>query len=379
MRRLLFLTAFLLVPSVCAAENVTSWNMVGETKIEGWNTNNLTSVQLIPQGLAVSTQTNGQLIRVSDIRHNVRTISITYLSPLGAEGIFFWRPKDMEGNDVYQIPMNFAPATSSTTVVLDMSQITEWDSRSDRIGFVLNAGSQLVLQKMEFAGPGFTENVIFPLKTLFRFDVARAYSINFLWGPLMTYSQQELDVLFNAFPPNADSWNTVLYALLGIALAVTLILKKVLKIDTLRWLLIFVAVIWVLYDIRMGAELISYANKDMKTWWNQPIELKDFRDRGSFNAFAKTAAPYAEGKERFVFIASHGWPFSGTMKYLTYPATPVSLEGDTEGVDTWIVYNRNDIRIGPDNRLMLNGEPISPPGGIMMDFEPGAFVFVTQQ
>jgi hypothetical protein len=128
----------------------------------------------------------------------------------------------------------------------------------------------------------------------------------------------------------------------------------------------------------MGAEVISFAKKDIQTWWSKPIELKDFRDRNSFTAFALTAAPFTEGKDNYVFIASHGWPFWGSIKYEAYPALPIGLEGDTEGIDTWIIYNRNDIKPNKEGRLVLNGKSISPPGDIMMQFEPGAFVFVTR-
>jgi hypothetical protein len=66
------------------------------------------------------------------------------------------------------------------------------------------------------------------------------------------------------------------------------------------------------------------------------------------------------------------------MKYEAYPALPVAYDKDTEGIDTWIIYNRNDIKPNEEGRLMLDGKAISPPGDIMMQFEPGAFVFVTR-
>jgi hypothetical protein len=128
----------------------------------------------------------------------------------------------------------------------------------------------------------------------------------------------------------------------------------------------------------MGIELVSFAKTDGRTWWSKPLELKDFRDRGSFTAFAKTAAVFTEGKDQYVFIASHGWPFWGSMKYEAYPALPVSEKTDTSGIDTWIIFNRFDIKTNGDGRLVVGGVPISPPGDIMMQFEPGSFVFITR-
>ena len=365
----------LAVPQLCRAENTTTWTMTNQQKLDGWNSNNLTNVQLLPQGLTVTTQTRGELVGVSKLRHRVDTISFTYISPTGADGLFFWRPPSMEEGNVFQIPITFTASPTTQTLVLDISKISEWDHRSDRIGFVLNAGSQLILQEMSFSGPSGTDVIVYPFKTFFTFDQARAYSINFLWGPLMTYSEQQFNRLFALMPPHATSWNWVFYGILAIGLVVTCIQRSSPRARSRLFLLI--AIVWVIYDLRMGAELISYAHTDVKTWWSKPIELKDFRDRKSFTAFAQTAAPFTEGKDRYVFLASHGWPFWGSMKYATFPARPIAPDGDTEGVDTWIFYKRNDVTQNEDRRLVLNGTPISPPGDIMLRFEPGAFVFVT--
>lgn len=368
----------LLLPMTCEAAKTTTWNLMNIEKLVGWNTNNLTTVNLIPQGLAVSTQTQGQLVKVSNIKHHVDKVGITYISPTGGNGVFFWRARGMAEDEVFQIPMTFTPSTTQQKVILDMSEVTKWDAQSDRIGFVLNAGTQLILQEMSFSGPGLIDKVIYPLKTYFKFDVTHAYSINFLWGPLMTYSQEQLDSMYTQVPPSGDSWNKVFYVLLAAGLVLVLLLKKLLNKNVIVAFFICTAALWLVYDLRMGSEFISFARTDVRTWWSKPLELKDFRDRSSFTAFAQTAAAFTEDKEQYVFIASHGWPFWGSMQYEAYPAIPVSYEKDTTGIDTWIIFNRKDITTNEEGRLMLKGEPISPPGDIMMNFQPGAFVFVTR-
>ena len=332
----------------------------------------------MPEGLSISTETQGQLVHTSNFRHSINTISITVISRTGADGLFFWRAPGMAEDSVYQIPLSFPAKATPQKVVLDMAKLPEWDSRSDRIGFVLNAGSQMTLQEVSFSGPSAIDKIVYPLKTFFVLDTAHAYSINFLWGPLMTYSEDQLAQVFAQFPPIADSWNIAFYWILGIALVAVYVVRKLFHRNLLTPFFLLFAALWIVYDLRMGAELIQLARTDIKTWWSKPVELQDFRDRASFTAFAKTAVPFTEGKDRYIFIASHGWPFWGSMKYEAYPALPVSHEGDTEGIDTWIVYNRNDILPNNEGRLELDGKPISPPGDIMMSFEPGAFVFVTR-
>lgn len=368
----------LLLPMTCDAATTTTWNLMNIQKLEGWNTNNLTTVNLIPQGLAISTETQGQLVKVSDIKHHVDAISITYISPSGGQGVFFWRAPGMAEEEVYQIPMTFTQSTTQQKVILNMSKVSKWDARSDRIGFILNANTQLVLQEMSFSGPSILDKIIFPLKTFFKFDITHAYSINFLWGPLMTYSQEQLDTMYSQVPPNGDSWNKAFYALLAAGLVLVLLLKKLFHKNSIVAFFIMVAALWMVYDLRMGTEFISFARTDVRTWWSKPLELKDFRDRSSFTAFAQTAAPFTKDKENYVFIASHGWPFWGSMQYEAYPALPISYEADTTGIDTWIIFNRKDITVNEEGRLVLNQEPISPPGDIMMNFQPGSFIFVTR-
>jgi hypothetical protein len=368
----------LMVPAVCNAENTTTWSMMNQDKVEGWNTVNLTTVNLIPQGLAISTETTGQLVRVSKFRHSVDKIGITYISPAGGGGLFFWRAPGMAEDQAFQIPISFNVSTTQQQTVLDMGQVPEWDARSDRIGFVLDAGSQVILQEITFIGPSFADKIIFPLKTFFDFDQMRAYSINFLWGPMMTFSDEQRAQLYTKTPPLGDSWNIVFYWVLGIALLLVLLIKKIIRRNHFGMFFMLFAALWILYDFRMGSELIHFARTDLKIWWSKPIEIKDYRDRDSFTAFANVAQKFTEGKENYVFIASHGWPFWGSMTYESYPALPVTYDSNTEGVDTWIIFNRNDITVNDEGRLMINGKPTSPPGDIMMTFEPGSFVFVTR-
>ncbi len=367
----------LCVPAVCHADKVTVWDLQNQTQIEGWNTVNLTSTQLIPDGLYITTTTPGQVVKVSNLTHHVDTVAISYTSPTGGEGVFIWRAPGMDEDQVYQIPITFAAGPADQKLVLDMSRIPEWDSASDRIGFVINAGVTMTLQKMEFSGPSSFNALVYPLKTFFRFDEARAYSVNFLWGPLMTYSEHQYNALFTAFPPSADSWNTVFYWVLGIGCVCMLWKKRKYGHKAIVVFFLLVSVLWVLYDARMGAEILSYAKKDVDTWWSQPYERKVYRDRASFAAFADLATEYTEGEDSYVFIASHGWPFWSTILYTNYPALPKQLDAATNE-SVWLIYNRPDISQNEEGRLVINGEPISPPGDIMLPFETGSFIFLTR-
>lgn len=367
----------LCLPALCNAENVTTWNLRRQTQLEGWHMANLTTVNLLSEGLSIKTDTTGQATKNTQIPHNTFSVAITYTSSTGGNGVFIWRSADMKQGQAYQIPIDFVASTEPQRMVLDMSNIPEWNIKSETIGFVISAGTNIVLQKVEFSGPSMTETLWYPVKTFFKFDQARAYSINFLWGPLMTYTQDQYDALLTTFPPQADSWNTVLYIAIAIALVWALWRKRKTGRRAIVAFFLFFACLWILYDARMGAELIGYAYTDVQTWWSKPYEMKNYRDRGSFAAFADLVQQYTKGKDGYIFLASHGWPFWSTLQYSTYPARPRTLEEYNDTIDTWIIYNRSDISLDESNRLILDGKPISPPGKVMLNFEPGSFVFIT--
>lgn len=377
MRRLFLLTVLLVLPQFASAANTTVWELQNQQKIEGWNMNNLTEVSLLKEGLVVTTQTEGQLIKPTDISHSVDTVAISYISLTGGKGMFLWRPPHFTGSQVFQVPIVFDRSQTTQRMVLDLSNIPEWDPQSDRMGFVIGANSQVVLQRVEFTGPSFVDYIVYPLKTFFKFDQIRPYSVNFLWGPLMTYRADQLASLFAVPPPNGDSWNWMFYSMFAAGGLLIFWARKQGKSQMVTIVVAVACSIWILYDVRMGAEMMSYAKKDLKTWWSKPIELRQYRDRGSFTAFTQMIKPYLEGEDYYVFMASRGWPFQGAMRYEQYPALPVAPD-NAENVRTWVVYDKPGVTLDTDNRITLeNGNAISPPGEILFNYARGAFVFRT--
>ena len=383
MRRLLVALTFVLITVPGFAEaKTTVWNMEGVTKLEGWNHKGFSNIGLTEDGLSMSTPGDGQgqLARAGNVRHDVDTVAVTYTSAFGANGIFFWQTKDMQGNQAYNIPISFDASAAPTTMALDLSRIPEWDPNSKLIGFNINQNSQLTLHRVELTGPGWTDSILYPLKSFFTYDRVHAYTVNFLWGPRMVYTQEHVAQVFSKVPPLGDSWNGRLYWIIGLAALAAFAARLVTGKSYTILVVALCAALWVTLDLRMGAEIISYANTDYKTWWSKPIELKDFRDRGSFTAFTKVAQEYLQDSdETYALITPSGWPYFGAMAYETYPATPLSASDDLSTVSLWLVFDMPNVGLDDQNRITKDGEPISPPGEVLLQYEPGAFIFrVTQ-
>ncbi|MCA9370618.1 MAG: hypothetical protein KC680_01505 [Candidatus Peregrinibacteria bacterium] len=358
------------MPTVCAAKT-TVWDMQ-VPKLEHWNHKGFTSIELVPQGLMMTaTDQQGQLAREGNIHHSVDTIDILYSSSVGAHGIFFWQPKSMEGNQAYHIPITFEPTSVSRSMRLDLSQIPEWDPSSKLIGFNLNPGSQLTLQHISLTGPGLLEKLTAGARSLLTFDVIHAYSVNFLWGPRMVSNVDHVHSVFQEVPPRGSSVNGALYVLLVAAVIFGAPNNRMKRVAVLFILF------WILYDLRMGTEMMTYANTDIKTWWSKPIELKDYRDRGSFTAFSKVAAEFVEDTDKkYVLLTPTGWPYFNTMQYETYPASPTTSD---EGASLWFVFDMHNAYVNDEGRILVDDKPVSPPGKVILSYEPGAFIFRTNE
>ncbi len=373
-----FLFTLLLMPAAAKAGS-TVWNMEGIEKLEGWNHKNFSSIGLTPDGLVIRTSEQGQLARQGNIRHKVDTIAITYSSPSGANGIFFWQPRHLSGNNAFNIPMNFSPSLQTTTMVLDVSNIKEWDPSSTLIGFNFNAGTNITLKKIEFSGPSFIDTFKSSLHSIFVFDEYKSYTVNFLWGPRLVPRMEFVDKLYHKAPPYGTSWNTVLYYILAVAFLVSFIVFRKKHTNWLRVFIAVFAVFWLMYDARMGAEIVQYAKTDWKEWWSKPIEMRIYRDRSSFPVFTELAASMIEEDDAYALITKTGWPYFGMMRYETYPTLPLSTSDDLSNVRHWFVYRMPNVRINEENRITLDGEAISPPGEVLLLFEKSSFMFRTTQ
>lgn len=370
---LALLVATAIPSTVFAAETV--WELAGQKKLEGWSMGGLTSVNLFDEGLHIQTETEGQLIRNANLKHIVDRVAITYASPVQSRGMFIWSPPGETGMTYFKVPVTFSPAAGLQTAVLDLQRIDEWDPSADRIGFVFYPGADVLIQKVEFVGDPPIGKIGWALKTMWKFDTLRPYSINFLWGPMMTYNEMQYNQMFTRNPPMADSAMGVLYTTFAILFVVIAITGKIMKKQWRYGVLILIAVMWILYDVRMTTEFFTYVQKDYATWWSQPVEDKVLRDRGDFNAFAEAVAPLIEGHEHYAFVSSRGWPYTGSMRYYNYPAEMVPLEKAGDDIDLWVIYDRPDITVSDDGRLLVNGEAASPQGTLLYRFDDGAFVF----
>ena len=207
------------------------------------------------------------------------------------------------------------------------------------------------------------------------------YSINILLGPTITSDigpfrdyrdWRQLSLSLNAYI-------LVGISLLGIALLFIALVRRnrgedwiVVRNFILKTLFTCIAAVWVLYDFRMGAEFLTNVYRDHRAFIAVDPKEAMFRDLGKFPSFVAFAKPFLEKENVYEFFVPDRWPYFGMMRYETYPALP--NPGDPLS-DLWVVFDRSDMSVDAEGRLVLAGNPITNPGTLVARFDEQSFIF----
>lgn len=376
--RLVLLSAFLL-PATAFAAQVTEWDFTGAPSSEGWVNQGIDSLQETIQGLMISTANQGQL-RTDMTPGNFEAIDVTYASPKNTPVLFLWqdpaRPDEATG-----IPLTFPASSTPRTVSLNLKAVDGWNPATNRIGFQFDPGTEFVLGKVTLTRWNMFEHAWYAFLSVWQFDEVRAYTINFLWGPLVAFNPVETAQMFWQIPPTAHSLNWYFYAVLGVALIIVLYMSNSegaheKKKWWTRFFIVF-AVLWIFYDVRMTSELGHYVKVDYETFHTQSFADQQYRDRGFFIQMVEALREDLGTEKTFVFLPFQGYPYMGQIRYMLYPSIPVNPDAADADTKSWVIFNRPDITVNDAGQLVTDSEILSPAGHIVKQFAPGTFLFRT--
>ncbi len=346
-----------------------------------WEGHGTISMQKQPDGILLSTTGTGFILTRQVLGIFPQAGDVTVSTDLGTGLYFVWIYNDDPDKRPYDVGIS-VPAGKRVTVPFSLSQHRQWYDKPMQFGLVLPPKTTILLHRIELTQWNFAERLLFGLKALWTFDAERPYSINFVWGPQIAWNPAAIKDLYAYLPPIFTSVTYALNIFLLLCFAVIaafVFLRGNPQDRRKRFLRIALGVLlagWVLLDVRMGSEFISWVVEDYRTYIAAPANLKTFRDRERFYDFAAFAVPYVFDRQTYVFFADREWPFLGNMRYLSYPAIPgIAYDRD----DTWIIYNRPDITLDEQGRVTIGGEAVSLPGRVLGRFDSGSFAFRTYQ
>ncbi len=377
--RILLLSA-LLIPATAFAANVTVWDFTETQNVQGWINQGLDTITETPQGLQISTQNEGQFRR--DVEPGqYEALDIHYSSSAPVQMILLWQDPQTP-DQATGIPLTLPPSPIPSTVSVNLKGVDGWNANTTKIGFQFGAGTTLVLSKITLTRWNMLEHAWYAFLSPWKFDAVRAYTINFVWGPLIAFTPAEIDQMFWNIPPRTFSVNWYLYGILALALIITIYASHSAGThDKHRWWMRFFVLfffLWIFYDIRMSAELASYVKTDYETFYTKSFAEQQYRDRGFFIQFIEAIRPVVEKEKSFVFLPFQGYPYMGESRYLLYPSNPLNPDAVQPDTTLWVVFNRPEVRMNETGQLTANGQVLSGTGAMVQEFAPGTFLFKTQ-
>lgn len=374
----------LLSPLTASAKQETVWNF--QKGIPGtWHIDGCTSAKQTSDGFSIVTGASRCSVqrKISDFRHPIDTLSFTVLSPVRTEYIFLWHRRDSPSNHLVELPLVLRSSDIPQTIDFNLSAYSQWDRRTDRIGFAFPPNTLIIFQNITFIQWSLREKAGAAFQSFWTFDTFRPYAINFLWGPIIGWNPVWQEQLFLKIPPRGWSMNRLFaWLLLPLGLCcLFLYWRQEYRHCDPRPLLIFGSVfvsLWLLSDLRMGLELLHYIRTDWQTYVLRPPGTRTFRVFGDFPDIIDAVTPVLSSAERYGFAGPPGTPFGSFLRYRTYPSLLVDAEWPEEernGIRHWFIILRPDTSLSPQGELFLGKERLSPPGTILENFQNNAILF----
>lgn len=356
----------------------TQWDFRG--KVPGsWDVRGMAQPQSTTFGLRINTPTDGLLMRDTNLTHPVQVVSLLVASAKPTNAILRWHPRGLSDREMVEFP--FVIQQSQTPVPLDLylSYLPEWDPYTDKLGIIFPAGSDILLQEIRLRGWTREERILNRIKSFWHLDEFRPYSINFLWGPLLADNPYQDKDMFQHLPPRAMSAVRWFYFALIAAAIVSLTLLALRKHSS--WLLAlpvtFVAC-WLLFDARMGIEIIGYTVDDWKRYVLPPAEEKELRTHGHFFSDLDLALPRLAAHEKFAVLSTPAIPAYAISRYQAYPAIATN-DATVTGVTAWFVWENPNVGVDDFNRLLElqpnNSVRMLAQSGSAIQLSPRSFIY----
>lgn len=340
----------------------------------------LTKVEQTAEGIHVQTLSDGFLYWMNPLVHPVDVIVLRVYTPKTVKPGLLWHTRKMHQSMQAEHDLYFEGKSEWQDITIPITDDPHWDWTSDQIALGFPAGADIVIQRISWQRYSTMEKLQEAWKSFFTFDDFRAYSINFLWGPLLASNPVGTATLFDNLPPTAWSIDRVFYALLAIALAVGIVFWAFDRNARGRQKVVFCfwgmfLLIWIVFDMRMTAELISYAVDDFHQYVLPDDSRKEFRTHDDLYTVLAALMPTIKQYDRYVALIVPQSPTYSNLRYQSYPSVPVFPDADTTGIKLWVVIKRNDIKVSSGALVDANGAVLTPQGSVIQRYSDNSFLF----
>ncbi len=374
----LLLSAGLLLSPQASAKEAFRWDFISQG-LGDWQLTEAVQSGQFDEGLLVRVGA-ADTIMIRSLPNSVTLDGVTLdaQSEAPIPITLIWHRRGAAQNEYQQVPVSLGQAFDAAPVRIALSDLPGFDPNIDQIGFGLPAGTALNLQSLSLDRTSGSEKLGLWWQSFWTFDDLTMRSINFLWGPRLASSRASLETLYETEPAGGASANWLFYGITVIGLAWGgLTVHRGNRRRGLTIVLAFVAGSWVMYDLRMSAELLHHAFKEYQSWVTAPAENRTLRDSDDAFRVLSELPGALRGEQKYALLMTEGFS-QHFFRYATYPALPVIDSEAQQDLTSWVVFHRPDITI-ENNRLMRNGQPVTGSGTVIERFSDASYLFRVHQ
>ena len=378
--RVRFILSFLTLISVFSipiahAEQSDVWDFRNTDHLPD-GAQSLSSVTRDVEGIHIKTDTDGFIFWGHPLSHPVDILTLRIRSTKTVDPALLWHPMNVQDGQL----SNYFHITGSgqiQNVQIAPRDEQGWDWTTDQMALGFPAHADITLESMTWTQLSPMEKLSEAMKSFWTFDTFRTYSINFLWGPLIATNPASLNKLYFPLPPHSWSVERLLYPIIllsaVIGLAFFLFDRKYGKRKAMLIIAGTFIVLWVIFDIRMGAEVMHYGIDAYQAKESPPTTVK------MLDAFMDEAKTIIKKYPSYVLATSNPNYYYSTLRYETYPSVPVRQNELKAPLKLWLVIQKDGLHVDANNRLVdATGNILTTPGDVMKKLNDTTFLFLVR-
>lgn len=384
MRRLRTLVgiAILFFPFAVSAEESTVWDFT-TADIPQLINNGLTTVERTSEGLHIRTDEDGFIGWQGASIPRTDIVTIEAKSPLKTEAAFMWQPLGGSPGDFYKLFITTSGKNAFEDLDVSLASYKEWDQRTPIVAIAFPAGTDIVIRSIAWRSWNPLEKLGEAVKSFLTFDTIGQYSINFLWGPLLTFDPVTRSTMFDSLPPAGVSAMRVAYGIIilaAIAGAASYMMER--KRRGVMIIVVTVAGLWLLLDLRMGMELLAYATNDLRSFVLASGSQQSFRTLDDEPAVMDKveSALSNTGVSRIVLIEPEGRTYLSNVRLRAYPVDVLAFADGMPPAahSAWLVLKTPGFSVKDGFVTAADGHALSAKGSVIANFGNDSFLFLEQ-
>ena len=357
MLRRILITVFVLIPCITHAKQTITWDFTNSQTPPGkWEVRKFTNTTPTDEGLVINTQEDGYMTTKKPFDRNVDAVTVFIKTNTTMEVIFFWKEFGGTEDGFRQLPFLVEAKPDVQEINVDMSTAYKWSAMTPEFGFALPAGANAVITRIELSRWNVFEKLRYGFLSFWKFDKFTPQAINFLWGPWLTFNPVAHESMLLKDPPLGYSGSWTLYLIFVISIiwcGVQIMRSKITRKKASVILATVFALLWLVFDLRMGSEILSFAKTDIRDYASKSLGERNLRNYLSFPDTAEEAIPILIQNPPYFFIGPTGKSlyFAG-MRYFSYPDLPVSSGQKFEDATVGLVFGNHMARIDPEGNIV---------------------------